>query len=798
MPVLTLVLFIMKSLKTLVLLLAGLNIAQVQAYESKQIGAAMMRLNNTPIGVDKTQFLFVEGGSVWANLRNNFRMNEVNSELVRRHEGKFAASSAYFHRTLERSRPYMYHISREVAKRNMPAEIALLPFIESAFVTKARSHVGASGLWQFMPATGRHYGLEQTPLYDGRHDIYAATDAALNYLEYLYGLFGDWSLALAAYNWGEGNVGRAINRARSQGLEPTYENLNMPAETRNYVPKLLAVRNIVNNPEGFGMRFADLENKPHFQAVNVDSPLDIKAAARLAQISESEFLSLNPAFKSPVYIPKVGRQMLLPISAVRTFEHNYNQADKGSLLSWQVYTPSEQMSLDRLSVETGMSVAELKRLNGISSNHVRAGQSILVSKNHILFGEAYVHQFAQMDIDRNARQNQLQVVPKFTRVTPNNQVATANIRPMTQEEVLSLFENKQETEQAMTIVVERNVAGSQALPASFQSNQGLAAPVQTLPTALSTEPLLNMASVETKATSTSTSSDTADTTFFQKLAQNTLSNTLPSTSSSTSMPSAPSVVEAKVAQGNQAVQTNYTSAFFVPAVAKKAAVAVDAAKNESTDELMTVLQSKMVQTESAANAEQIAPYEQTANVVQTVNQQGSPVVAVMPMASPKSMASNPIRTAAVAQTVEKQTVEQATPVVATRKTTPVAERKSNEKNAKPKAHKVEKGDTLYNIAQRYGMSVEDLMAVNRLNNKNIQLGQTLKVAGVSNAAPVQTANSKNQKATQKTPKIPKEYTVRKGDTLAEIAQRYQLDVSDLKRLNKNSKTLQVGQKVKLK
>ena len=158
-----------------------------------------MRLNSSLLDQAKAQTFGT--GSLWASLRKDFRMNEVNSELVRRHESKFAANSAYFDRTITRSKPYMYHIANEVRKRNMPAEIALLPFIESAFVTKAKSHVGASGLWQFMPATGRHYGLEKTPLYDGRHDVYAATDAALNYLQYLHGLFGDWSLALAAYNW---------------------------------------------------------------------------------------------------------------------------------------------------------------------------------------------------------------------------------------------------------------------------------------------------------------------------------------------------------------------------------------------------------------------------------------------------------------------------------------------------------------------------------------------------------------------------------------------------------------------
>ena len=175
----------MSSIKTLAVAITGLSVfsaAHGQSYQNNhysksQIGMALMRANTVSLDHGKIKH---GHNSVWAYLRSDFRMAEVNPELVRRHESKYASSAAYFNRTIERSRPYMYHISREVAKRNMPAEIALLPFIESAFVTKAKSGVGASGLWQFMPATGRHYGLEQTPLYDGRHDVYAATDAALN------------------------------------------------------------------------------------------------------------------------------------------------------------------------------------------------------------------------------------------------------------------------------------------------------------------------------------------------------------------------------------------------------------------------------------------------------------------------------------------------------------------------------------------------------------------------------------------------------------------------------------------
>lgn len=391
----------MSKLKTIVLTASGLSVCPgflyAQNTSSHQIGLAIMRLNSSILDLPPTKQYF-QSGSLWGELRQGFRMDEVNPELVRRHENKFASSRNYFGRVVNRSRPYMYHIANEVKKRNMPAEAALLPFIESAFVTKAKSHVGASGLWQFMPATGRHYGLEKTPVYDGRHDVYAATDAALNYLQYLYGLFGDWPLAFAAYNWGEGNVGRAVNRARAQGLEPTYENLRMPDETRNYVPKLLAVRNIIANPQSFGISIGDIDNKPYFQAVEPDRPIDNEAIARLAGITQSELLALNPAFNVPAFIPKNKRKLLLPAANAQTFQRNYRAANPDSLFSWEIYTPPVQTAVSDISSATGMSVADIKRLNSLSGNLVKAGHSILIAKTGTTFQTAS-ESVAAIDID---------------------------------------------------------------------------------------------------------------------------------------------------------------------------------------------------------------------------------------------------------------------------------------------------------------------------------------------------------------------------------------------------------------
>lgn len=378
----------MSKFKFLSLAVLSLGIpasALAQTHTPEQIAASITNLNAAILRNPSSP---IRHNNLWSRMQQGFRMSEVNPEIVRRHEAYYSTRSAYFNRTVERSRPYLYHILSEVEKRNMPSEIALLPFIESAFVIKARSHVGASGLWQFMPATGRHYGLAQNHIYDGRHDIYASTNAALDYLQYLHNMFGDWSLALAAYNWGEGNVSRAVNRTRSQGLEPVYENIKMPNETRNYVPKLLAVRNLVSNPQVFGLNLADIENKPYFAAISIDSPMDINAITRLANISQAEFEALNPSFKVPVFLPETGqRKLLLPVGAVNAFERNLRNAPKESLLSYDILRSDGATTLSAIADRNGVSVADLRRTNGLSSNTIRAGLPILVAKNSLNNGQ---------------------------------------------------------------------------------------------------------------------------------------------------------------------------------------------------------------------------------------------------------------------------------------------------------------------------------------------------------------------------------------------------------------------------
>ncbi|NWK76839.1 LysM peptidoglycan-binding domain-containing protein [Aquitalea sp. LB_tupeE] len=337
--------------------------------EAQAAGLDMMLLNSS---------LLRNGDNVWERAREGFQLTEVNADIVRKQERLYSSKPEYFKRILDRGHKYLFHIMNEVERRGMPTEIAFLPVVESAFVPTANSPVGAAGLWQFMPATGRHYGLEQTWWYDGRRDIMEATRAALDYLQNLYAQFGDWNLALAAYNWGEGNLARAIARAQAAGLEPTYENIKMPNETRNYAPKLIAVRNILSQPEKYGIRLDKFPNKPYFIAVSTGRHMDIEVAAKMAGMSVAEFKELNPAFNLPVYAHKPGRQMLIPLAKADKFDYNLAHWDK-PLLSWQVYTPTADENVASVAERYGMSPGELQNVNKLGSRNLTAGRPLLVA-----------------------------------------------------------------------------------------------------------------------------------------------------------------------------------------------------------------------------------------------------------------------------------------------------------------------------------------------------------------------------------------------------------------------------------
>ena len=315
---------------------------------------------------------------LWLRIRGGFAMRELDNPLVREWEQWYSSRPEYVARMIERSRRVLFHVVEEIEKRRMPLEIALLPMIESAYNPEAYSRAHASGMWQFIPSTGRNFGLRQTFWYDGRRDIVAATNAALDYLEKLHGMFGDWELALASYNWGEGAVSRAVARNQAKGLPADYENLDMPAETRNYLPKLQAVKNIVADPARFGLQLADIRNEPYFATVSASRHIDVKIAAELAGISMEEFRFLNPAHNKAVINANAAETIVLPRDRVGMFRARLEAHDK-PLVSWQAYTVKPGEKTESIAAKHGMSVAELKQINGFSGKvRLKTGQALLV------------------------------------------------------------------------------------------------------------------------------------------------------------------------------------------------------------------------------------------------------------------------------------------------------------------------------------------------------------------------------------------------------------------------------------
>jgi membrane-bound lytic murein transglycosylase D len=315
---------------------------------------------------------------LWQRIRNGFTMPDLESPLVVERQAWYADRPQQISIMVERSRRYLFHIVEELEKRGMPTELALLPMVESAFNPMAYSSAKASGLWQFIPSTGRQYNLEQNWWYDARRDIVASTNAALDYLQYLHAMWGDWHLALASYNWGEGAVGRAIDRNRARGLPTDYLSLDMPGETRYYVPKLQALKNLVRNPQAAGVDLAPIPNAPYFVTVTLNRDIDLRVAARLADMPVDELVKLNPGHNRPVVATAVAPQLVLPSDRAEVFARNLERNDK-PLSNWQTYTFRTGDKLERIAEQYGTSVARLRAVNGLHpKSKLAPGAALLV------------------------------------------------------------------------------------------------------------------------------------------------------------------------------------------------------------------------------------------------------------------------------------------------------------------------------------------------------------------------------------------------------------------------------------
>jgi membrane-bound lytic murein transglycosylase D len=315
---------------------------------------------------------------LWDRIRRGFAMPNLQTDLVRQQEQWYSTRPDYIQRMTDRSRKYLFHIVEELERRNMPTELALLPFIESAFNPQAVSSARAAGMWQFMPATGKDFDLKQNVFRDDRRDVLASTRAALDYLQKLHGMFGDWHLALAAYNWGEGSVGRAISRNQKMNLGVGYTDLSMPNETRNYVPKLQAVKNIVANPEQFRAELPLIENHPYFQTVTLTRDMDVVLAARLADVDLDDFKALNPQLNRPVILAAGTPQILLPWDNATVFQRNFNAHTEGKFASWTAWSAPATMSVAEAARRVGMTEAELRTANNIPPRMLIKSGSVLI------------------------------------------------------------------------------------------------------------------------------------------------------------------------------------------------------------------------------------------------------------------------------------------------------------------------------------------------------------------------------------------------------------------------------------
>ncbi len=339
--------------------------------------------NRTTIQSDPlTEILSISAVDVWGRIRSGFGIQPLDNPLVANHENYYSRRGEYFQRTTKRAERYLFHIVQECERRNMPTELALLPFIESSYNPHAHSPAKAEGLWQFIPSTGKQYSLSQNAFQDKRRDIIASTDAALTYLQRLYDMFGDWHLALASYNWGEGNVMKATRKAEAAGREISFNGISsyMPAETRNYVPKLLAVKNIVSRPDIFGIRLPEIQNRPYFVKIGKTKDIDLAVAAKLAEMPLDEFKALNPQYR---YVIPGGDSVhiLLPRDKAKHFQRNLLSWSR-PLSSWTSYRVNEPRErIETIAEKLNVSPDIIRQANNIPSQKaLKFGSTILVPR----------------------------------------------------------------------------------------------------------------------------------------------------------------------------------------------------------------------------------------------------------------------------------------------------------------------------------------------------------------------------------------------------------------------------------
>ena len=405
-------------------------IAQSSGTSAAAVARSILPQALTPVKADD-----YKDPDLWARIRSGYAIPDIDNALVAKHVQWYASRPDYLTRTSSRASLYLYHVVQELEKRGMPTELALLPVIESAFNPQALSNADAAGIWQFVPGTGRDFNLQQNMFKDERRGVLASTDAALTYLQRLYTMFGDWQLALAAYNWGEGNVQKAIQKNRALGKPTDFESLSelMPAETRNYVPKLQAVKNIIANPAQYGVSLPTIDNTPYFVAVDKTSDIDLAVAAQLAEMSVDEFKALNPQFKKPV-ITGESTKILLPKENAEKF--NLNLAQWGRALStWTTHKiTSARESIASLAAKLGTTPEVIRQANNIPPQmRLKAGSTILVPKTSATAGNDIAENIVEnasmaLEADRGESRRKGQKLSGAQRIKASAAHAVAEIK----------------------------------------------------------------------------------------------------------------------------------------------------------------------------------------------------------------------------------------------------------------------------------------------------------------------------------------------------------------------------------
>lgn len=702
------------------------GLGQVRAEALTQPEPPQATSNDGAEGVVEQNFSPLEAPTdVWERIRRGYAMPTCTSSLVDKWLKYYAQDHPdYLNRMFNRSGRYLYQVIEDVEARGLPTELALLPFVESAFQPEALSKAKASGLWQFMPATGKTYDLDQNRWRDERQDILASTRAALDYFEYLYGLFNDWHLSLAAYNWGEGSVQRAMKRQQARGKPSDYLHLKMPNETANYVPKLEAIKRIVSEPQKYGVELPDVGNEPYFVTITKPRDIDTGIAAELADMEVDEFRALNPSFKLPVIVAAHDTMMHLPADKVDLFIDNLaSWMDSGQRLSrWTTYVMGEGETLSSVAKQTGMTEAQLREINAIPS-----GRRVL--PNSILLVRANPEQ--QEDITIAAADAHLRLSPQTTWRRVTYRVRRGDTLPR----IASRWR----------ITTQSIVKTNRLRSSRLRAGQRL---------------ILTVPNVERTPIQTASSSSASSSTEGAQGGSTSSGIRLHSVRRGESLSSIASKYGLSLAELRKA-------------------------NPRASSRLQVGQRLRIPSNGETVQAPQYYVVKRGDTLTQVANQTG---VSITQLQRANRLSNANLR---VGQRLEIPSGKTAGVT-----STPSEPQKGENAGVYTGRYKVRSGDSLYSIAKRYGVSVEELRLANGMTSgQHLYAGQSLSVPETqTKSAPTE----KKVTSSRVVASSNQSYVVRSGDTLAGIAKRQNTSISELKRLNNlRSSRLRVGQKLQL-